>query len=369
MYTTYRTGYGKSGPADHIGNRRYGHKPGSTKQEEKKASPRRKPHGFLNTRVPPIAPDLYVENDADTVINVTTKENLDFLYRSAMKYAQLLEVELPYHPEGRTSIREKICQLYNALDSVVSHHLNLELVGGRLQFCFYHFHDWPDYTLLFMPIDFTEKLHGEIKKVTLEFIRRFVRHHRMSDITETPYYEMSEGYIDCVELEKMDEEERKELLEKDRLFRSYEKGRIHKKLNRMYSRAFCRNLEEHIHNCKPSTGKERTLLKLITEGMSLISENSPCIMNYDYDYADETDRDFYPPPLENQILLAYSITDAVTEDVESCFSSDCQETYNQTPVSFTFITPETEGLFQPGDYPEQFSKWFGKFVGHVTNNL
>ena len=59
----------------------------------------------------------------------------------------------------------------------------------------------------------------------------------------------------------------------------------------------------------------------------------------------------------------------VTNDMESCFSTDCQETYNQTPVSFTFITPETDNLFRPDDYPERFSRWFEKFVEHVTYNL
>ena len=111
------------------------------------------------------------------------------------------------------------------------------------------------------------------------------------------------------------------------------------------------------------------LLELIGEGMSLISENSPHIMNYDYDYASDKGRDFDPPPLESQILLAYALMDEVTKDVESCFSCDCQETYNQTPVSFTYITPETEELFRPGDYPERFSRWFGKFIRHVTHNL
>ena len=136
----------------------------------------------------------------------------------------------------------------------------------------------------------------------------------------------------------------------------------------MHSKAFCRNLEEHIRNCNPSNDKEKRLLELITEGMSLITKDSPCILNYDYDFASERERYFEPPPLNYQILLAYSITDTVTKDVESCFSSDCQETYNQTPVSFTFITPETERLFQPGNYPERFSEWFEKFVRHVTNN-
>lgn len=86
MYTTYGTGFGKFSQTYHIGTRKYGHKPGHQKQEEKKTPSSRKPHGFLNTRIPSIAPDLYVENDRDVTVNVTTKENLDFLYRSAMRY-------------------------------------------------------------------------------------------------------------------------------------------------------------------------------------------------------------------------------------------------------------------------------------------
>ena len=101
MYTTYGTGFGKFSQTYHIGTRKYGHrtrkyghKPGHQEQKEKKTPSRRKPHGFLNTRIPSIAPDLYVENDRDVTVNVTTKENLDFLYRSAMKYAQLLHTIL-----------------------------------------------------------------------------------------------------------------------------------------------------------------------------------------------------------------------------------------------------------------------------------
>ena len=58
----------------------------------------------------------------------------------------------------------------------------------------------------------------------------------------------------------------------------------------MYTKAFCRNLEEHIRNCNPSNANERRLLELINEGMSLISNDSPHIMNYDYDFASERKR-------------------------------------------------------------------------------
>ena len=85
MYTTYGTGFEKFSQTYHIGTRKYGHKPGHQEQKEKKTPSCRKPHGFLNTRIPSIAPDLYVENDRDVTVNVTTKENLDFLYRFSHK--------------------------------------------------------------------------------------------------------------------------------------------------------------------------------------------------------------------------------------------------------------------------------------------
>ena len=90
MYTTYGTGFGKFSQTYHIRTRKYGHKPGHQEQKEKKTPSSRKPHGFLNTRIPSIAPDLYVENDRDVTVYVTRSENQDFLKRSAMMYADLL---------------------------------------------------------------------------------------------------------------------------------------------------------------------------------------------------------------------------------------------------------------------------------------
>lgn len=219
---------------------------------------------------------------------------------------------------------------------------------------------------------YADRLYGKAAVKLKDYTGVHQKVHQVSQddgYNRYPYFEMSEVCIDYVDFEQLDEEEKKDLYRKEKLFRSYEKGRIHRKLCRMHSRAFCRNLEEHIRNCNPSSNKGKRLLELITEGMSLIAKDSPHILNYDYDYASEKEKDFEPPPLEYQILLTYSITDTVTKDMESCFSTDCQETYNQTPVSFTFITPETEKLFRPENYPERFSKWFEKFVEHVTYNL
>ena len=59
MYTTYGTGFGKFSQTYHIGTRKYGHKPGHQEQKEKKTPSRRKPHGFLNTKIPSIAPWMW----------------------------------------------------------------------------------------------------------------------------------------------------------------------------------------------------------------------------------------------------------------------------------------------------------------------
>ena len=79
-----------------------------------------------------------------------------------------------------------------------------------------------------MPIDFAERLHVAKLKDYTEFIRRFIK--SLDDgYNRYPYFEMSESYIDYG-TEQLDDEERKRIwYRKEKLFRSYEKGRIHRK--------------------------------------------------------------------------------------------------------------------------------------------
>lgn len=76
-----------------------------------------------------------------------------------------------------------------------------------------------------------------------------------------------------------------------------------------------------------------------------------------------------PVGLECQILLAYSLDDAVAEEVMQAFSADVHEGYNLTPVTRLFITPETDKVFKEDDFPERFTKWFYNFVGHARENF
>ena len=116
MYTTYSAGHAESRFPYPVGTGKGGHKPGHQTVRTQKAPARRKPYGFLNRTLQPIAPDLYTETYRGRV-NLTTEESFDYLYRSALNYVQLLEMELPYTPPSKASPREKICRLYQVLDA------------------------------------------------------------------------------------------------------------------------------------------------------------------------------------------------------------------------------------------------------------
>mgnify|MGYP000450050164 FL=1 len=123
--------------------------------------------------------------------NLTTSENFDFLYRSALRYAGLMGIKLPFRPRKGGSPRMNIAGLYRAMDEALPEQVNLEEKAGRLYFCLYRFHEWPDYTLFWIPIDFIEKISVPVRCIVREFIRRFIRHHGLNMVKETWYYELA----------------------------------------------------------------------------------------------------------------------------------------------------------------------------------
>lgn len=350
-----------------VGN---GHKPGNKAAEAKVAAAARKRNGFLMGRLLPVASGLRVETDG-VKTDIATTANLDYLYRSAANYARLLGVKLKFNcKKYARHPKLGMAELYRAFDAIVSENVNFEIDGGRPTFCLYSFSKWPDYEVLWLPLDFIANLSKEVRRVTLEFIRRFARHHGMRNITGSYHYSMAE---DCLSYSYDDEPddgrneaERRRTL---RLLGSYNNGRISRLFRRLGGRALCRDLEEALESCLPEGEAERTLLGIIKDGFMLIGKGKPSIMDYEYDWAKEDDPDIMPVGLECQILLAYSLDDAVAEEVMQAFSADVREGYNLTPVTRLLITPETDKVFTEDDFPERFAKWFYRFVGHANENF
>ncbi len=367
MQTAIRITNGEFGRPYYQRSRMHRCQPGNKQQEKKKAAARRGYNDFLTGRILPIAPDYYMEFDEEKKINLTTKENFDYLYRSALKYAGLAGVELPFH-KSKAAPRINISNLFKAMDDIFPENINLEAVDGKLYFCLYRFHKWPDQKLFWIPLEFTEKLPKQLKRITLEFIRQFARHHGIQNVTETYYCEMA---VECLSSYRDYNEEATagEIRHKANLARMYEEGKAHQIMERMGKRKFCTDLGKEIQQYHTKKNNELELLKLITEGMGFISPDSPGIMQYYYDWAYKESPDFQPAGLDVQIMLTWSIYDDMTSEMESYFNSECQEAYAITPVTTLYLTPETDRLFTMDDFPERFGKWLDSFIEYIANNF
>ena len=222
--------------------------------------------------------------------------------------------------------------------------------------------------MFWIPIDFTERLPVPLRNIVWEFIRQFVRHHGVCNVTEAFCYDFAIEELEDWENRDSDASP-KEIRANKRLADSYQSGKRAKALKRMSGKPFCNSLEEAARNYRTKKGKEQKLLELIREGMALITPESPNLTDYLYDWAYEEERDFYPVGMESQVMLVYSTDDTLAECMKGFMNSDYQETYALTPVTYRFLTPETDCLFQMGDYPERLSKWLARFTKHIADNF
>lgn len=362
MQNAIRITNGGTGRIDHQGRRPLVHRTGYDGPGKKKTAATGERNAFLTGRFLPIAADYLVEDETGgACVNLTTSENFDYLYRSALRYADLMNVRLPFRARKGSGPRINITALYKALDETLPEHVNLEERAGRLHFCLYRFHDWPDHTLFWLPVDFTKNLPVPLRRIVREFIRQFVRYHGLNAVTETWYYELAVEELD--DWKNRDPEASPQTIRKyKRLAESYQSGKIAKTLKRMEGKPFCTDLEEKVRKYRAAVKEERELLELIREGMGLITPGNPCIMQYGYDWAYERSPDFPPIDLDCQIMLAYSNNDTLTENMECYFNSDYRETYAITPVTSMYLTPETDRLFRMDDYPERLSGWMERFT-------
>ena len=118
MQTAIGTTNGRPGTTYYQRGRMHRHQPGNRQQKEKKAAAGRNRNDFLTGRILPVTPDYYMESRAGEKINLTTRENFDFLYRSALRYSGLVGLRLPFRPT-RKSPRMNIIKLYRAMDTIL----------------------------------------------------------------------------------------------------------------------------------------------------------------------------------------------------------------------------------------------------------
>ena len=125
--------------------------------------------------------------------------------------------------------------------------VNLEEKEGRLHFCLFRHHDWLEPELFWIPIDFTERLPIPLRNIVREFIRQFVRHHGVCNVTEAFCYDFAIEELEDWENRDSDASP-KEIRANKRLADSYQSGKRAKALKRMSGKPFCNSLEEAARN-------------------------------------------------------------------------------------------------------------------------
>ena len=233
MQTAIRISQGKSGGTHYPLGRpvRHPKRNSGTKKEDTAATGKR--HDFLTDKIPPLSPDFWHKDGYDgSPVNLTTPENFNYLYQSALNYAGLMGIKLPFRYRKGGSPRLKITELYKAMDESVPECINLEEKEGRLHFCLFRHHDWPEPALFWIPIDFTERLPVPLRNIVWEFIRQFVRHHGVCNVTEAFCYDFAIEELEDWENRDSDASP-KEIRANKRLADSYQSGKRAKALKRM----------------------------------------------------------------------------------------------------------------------------------------
>ena len=227
-----------------------------TKKEDTAATGKR--HDFLTDKIPPLAPDFWHKDGYDgSPVNLTTPENFDYLYQSASNYAGLMGIKLPFRYRKGGSPRLKITELYKVMEESVPECVNLEEKEGRLHFCLFRHHDWPEPTLFWISIDFTERLPIPLRNIVREFIRQFVRHHRVCNVTEAFCYDFAIEELEDWENRGFRRLPEKKIRANKRLADSYQSGKRAKALKRMSGKPFCNSLEEAVRNYRTKKGKDK----------------------------------------------------------------------------------------------------------------
>ena len=132
-------------------------------------------------------------------------------------------IKLPFRYRKGGSPRLKIIELHKVMEENVPECVNLEEKDGRLHFCLFRYHDWPEPALFWIPIDFTERLPVSLRNIVREFVRQFVRHHGVCNVTEAFCYDFAIEELEDWENRDSDASP-KEIRANSRLADSYQSG-------------------------------------------------------------------------------------------------------------------------------------------------
>lgn len=117
MQTAIRISQGKSGGTHYPLDRRIRHPKRDLGTKKKDTAATGRHNAFLTGRITPFAPDFWHKYEHDgSPVNLTTPDNFNYLYQSALNYAGLMGIKLPFRYRKGGSPRLKIIELHKVMD-------------------------------------------------------------------------------------------------------------------------------------------------------------------------------------------------------------------------------------------------------------
>lgn len=318
-------------------------------------------NSFLTTVFSPIAPTKVERNWGDETYNYVTKENYDYLVRSAMKYASLLGVELIHNPGN--SIGEGISNIYDELNGIIGEiNLNIEPCEEELRFILWKYHPWGDYTFYWLPVKFIETLNPKLKKIAVSFIHQFMHSNHMITTNEACDTEwVLEWAIESMsECDPEDADRYKEIVY------SYKFEKAYRLMQQIESKCYYKNLSRMLDKYIPNNEFEQQLVDLMKEGLQFIGKDKPSIMSYGYDPLYDEECDYHPVDMERMIRIVYDLDDFVTEWMQEWANNELRESYDISPATRLELSPDIDHLFYMDDYPDKFFMWFDKMCNLIN---
>ena len=289
-----------------------------------------------------------------------SKENYNYLYESAKNYARLLKKSFNLPKQYRN-----FQELYETFRDLLPDKSRLELVQEGDYLSFQVIDDREEGLLYLIPCEIIDSTQGELKEIYISFFRLLRQSQGLSSLLEeNPCFDMI-----CMDLPE------RELTEDDdewlHLLANYSDGDINKtlKLIEETSDYTIGRLRNKILKYIPQSEKEKKVLALMLEGLSLFSKKKPIVRYAFFPKEDEEYHDtYYSLPIDRIIQIVYSTKDLLFENL---FDWTCDEAnqggYDIISGGDLLITPNTDKPLKPDTYVIKFLEWLNKLCYELND--
>ncbi|NDV81357.1 hypothetical protein [Bacteroides sp. 51] len=271
------------------------------------------------------------------------EENYRYLYESARNYAGLLEKEFKVKYEPR-----EFRKLFEGLDEIIPYHLQINNADDKLYFSAYK--TCHSQQLFYLPCRILENTSGRVNHILLEFFRILKWSQKLQAMKDSYHVD---GLFQELDIYR-EEGAADEYIE---LLQSYQDGDIGILLDQVnehpaYNPSELLNV---ISGYTPSTEKEKELLEVLAEGLSLMrTETSILKFSRAFDFDPESDYSETPMGAEELIMIVYD-DDYIVEQMIESVNMSCESCESELFCAGEIdLTPGSDQLMEINNYVIEF---------------